>query len=170
MKLFLDSTYLFPLIELEITEGWTKSRLLKLISKPDYEGYYSDLSIFEIFTKSAKLILNQQIDIEIEDVARGIQTIRYMPTTRSIQWTNYLFEAPIYLELKKHHSDSIDCMIFYLAVMNCDSLATFDETMINHWKNETAIQHWVKTINPNFSIWFKDLLKPVVPFRNLIEQ
>jgi hypothetical protein len=167
MKVFLDSTYLFPLLEIEITEGWTKSQLLELISKSDYQGMYCDLSIFEIFTKIVKLIDKQQINIEIDDVVRGIQTIRYMPNTRPFPWIDYLYEAPIFLKLKKYHSDSIDCMIFYLAVLNSDSLATFDTTMIDHWKNIDEIQKWVKSMNPGFSIWFNSLNKPKVLFQEL---
>jgi hypothetical protein len=169
MKLFLDSTYLFPLLEIEITEGWTKTQLLELISKSDYQGLYCDLSIFEIFAKISKLINNHQINIEMDDVVHGIQTIRYMPKTRPIKWYDYLFEAPMFLELKKHHSDSIDCMIFYLAVLNSETLATFDRTMIDHWKNVEKIQQWVKTVNSGFSIGFDSLKDAKVLFLELNE-
>ncbi|TFG17282.1 MAG: hypothetical protein EU530_10855 [Promethearchaeota archaeon] len=169
MKIFLDSTYLFPLIEIEITEGWTKSQLLDLISKPDYQGLYCDLSIFEIFTKVSKLINKHQIKLEIDDVVCGIHTIRYMPKTRPLKWYNYLFEAPMFLELKNHHSDSIDCMIFYLAVLNSDTLVTFNRRMIKHWKNVDKIRKWVKVMNPGFSIGFDSLKDAKVLFLELIE-
>ena len=157
MKLFLDSTYLIPALNIDILEGWSKQDLKNIIQSDSYELYYCDLSLFEIYTKCMKLILQQKLDVEIEAVQKGIQGILNSTKLFKINWWEHLFESDNLLILKKIHNDSIDCMLLYMAIVNCDIFATFDDILIKKLKENQFIQNFVQEINPNFRIWLKNL-------------
>ena len=159
MKVLLDSTYLFPLIDIEINELWTKSYLSQLLENENYDLYYGDLSLFEIFTKSMRLILQKKISLSMDQIQKGINTLVNSTKFQIITWWEHLSESEIILELRRIHSDSIDCELFYLAVVNCDIFATFDETMIKKIKSNSIILDWIDSVNPNFRIWKNDLQK-----------
>ena len=159
MKILLDTSYLFPLIDIEINEGWTKSHLLRLLKNESYNLYYSDLSLFEIFTKSMRLILQNKINLSMDQIQNGISSLINSSKFQKINWWEHLFESEIILELRKIHSDSIDCELFYLAVVNCDIFATFDKTMVKKIKTNSIILDWINNVNPNFRIWKKNLQK-----------
>ena len=153
MKLLLDSSYLFPIVDVDIVEGWMKKDLLNLITSRTFELYYCDLSLFELYTKTLKLIINQKIKVQIDTLQRGMQSLINSDDLTKIHWWDYIFETEILQEMKRIHNDSIDCEIFYLAVSLCDSLATFDETLIERMKNCALISNWIKKNNPQFSYW-----------------
>ena len=155
----LDSTYLFPLIDIEINEGWTKTHLSQLLENENYDLYYGDLSLFEIFTKSMRLILQKKLSLSMDEIQRGINVLVNSTKFQKINWWEHLFESEIILELRRIHSDSIDCELFYLAVVNCDIFATFDEKMMKKIKANSTILDWIYDVNPNFQIWKKDLQK-----------
>lgn len=157
MKLLLDSTYLVPALNVDITEGWSKEDLKNLIKSGKYKLYYCDLSLFEIYTKCMKLILQQKLSITIEEVQNGIQSILNSERLLKINWWEHIFESEILLKLKETHNDSIDCMLLYLAIINCDIFATFDETLINRIKKNKDIEKFVQEVNPQLRIWLKDL-------------
>ena len=166
MKILLDSTYLFPLIDIDINEGWTKSHLSQLLENENYDLYYGDLSLFEIFTKSMRLILQKKLSFSMDEIQKGINSLVNSKKFKKINWWEHLFESEIILELRRIHSDSIDCELFYLAVVNCDIFATFDETMIKKIKDNSIILDWIKGVNPNFQIWKRNLQK--IPEKILI--
>jgi hypothetical protein len=141
----------------EITEGWSKSDLLHLIQSERYELFYCDLSLFEIYAKCMKLILQEKIIVNIETIQNGIDTIIQSSKLQRVDWYQYVNESEMILELKKKHNDSIDCMLFYLSVVLCDSFATFDSTFIKTIKKSQKLMNWIKLINPHFSIWMDDL-------------
>ncbi len=159
MKVLLDSTYLFPLINVEINELWTKSNLSQLLENENYDLYYGDLSLFEIFTKSMRLILQKKLSLSMDEIQKGINSLVNSTKFQKINWWEHLFESEIILELRRIHSDSIDCELFYLAVVNCDIFATFDEIMMKKIKANSTILDWIYEVNPNFQIWKKDLQK-----------
>ena len=164
MKLFLDSTYLIPALNINILEGWSKQDLKNLIQSEKYELYYCDLSLFEIYTKCMKLIIQQKLEVEIEAVQNGIQGILNSPKLFKINWWEHIFESEILLELKKIHNDSIDCMLFYLGIINCEIFATFDDTLIDKAKESEFIRKFIQEINPKFKIWFNNLSKDYIRF------
>ncbi len=164
MKLFLDSTYLIPALNVDILEGWSKQDLKNLIQSEKYELHYCDLSLFEIYTKCMKLIIQQKLDVEIEAVQNGIQGILNSPKLFKINWWEHIFESEILLEFKKIHNDSIDCMLFYLAIINCEIFATFDDTLIDKTKESEFIRKFIQEINPKFKIWFNNLSKDYIRF------
>ena len=159
MKVLLDSTYLFPSIDLEINDLWTKSHLSQLLKNENYDFYYCDLSLFELFTKSMRLILQKKISLSMDQIQKGINSLINSTKFQLINWWEHLSESEIILELRRIHSDSIDCELFYLAVVNCDIFATFDETMMKKIKVNSVILDWIKDVNPNFRIWKRDLHK-----------
>jgi len=157
LKILLDSTYLIPALNIDITEGWSKQDLLNLIKSDNYDLYYCDLSLFEIYTKCMKLILQKKLSVRIETIQIGVESILYSPKLRRLDWYEHLSESEIILKLKELHNDSIDCMLFSISVVVCDSFATFDSTFINEIKKSQSILKWIKDINMDFSIWMSDL-------------
>lgn len=159
MKLLLDSTYLIPALNIDIAEGWSKADLKNLILSEKYELYYCDLSLFEIYTKCMKLILQKKLDVQIEAIQNGVQNIINSPKILKINWWEHIFESEILLELKKVHNDSIDCMLLYLAIINCDIFATFDKTFIKKIKDSDNITKFVQEVNPEFRVILNNLSK-----------
>ena len=157
MRLFLDSTYLIPAFNVEITEGWAKKDLKNLIQSETYELYYCDLSLFEIYTKCMKLLTQNKLNIKIEEIQNGLQSILNSTRLLRINWWEHLFESDILLQLKKIHNDSIDCILLYLAIVNCDILATFDEFLIKKVEKEEDLRNFIKEVNPQFSYWLNNL-------------
>jgi len=157
LKLFLDSTYLIPALDIDISEGWSKADLKNLIKNDKYDLYYCDLSLFEIYTKCMKLILQDKLRVEIETVQNGIQSILNSSRLFKINWWENIFESNLILKFKEIHNDSIDCIILYLAIVNCDILATFDDYFIKKVKQSDDIKKIIEEINPEFRILFNDL-------------
>ncbi len=71
-----------------------------------------------------KLILQQKLSITIEEVQNGIQSILNSERLLKINWWEHIFESEILLKLKETHNDSIDYMLLYLAIINCDIFST----------------------------------------------
>lgn len=157
MKLFLDSTYLIPAFNVDITEGWSKKDLKNLVQSEIYELYYCDLSLFEIYTKCMKLLIQNKLNIKIEEIQNGLQSIINSPRLIRINWWEHIFETDILLSFKKIHNDSIDCMLVYLAIVNCDIFATFDDTLIKKVKKEEILKNFIKEVNPQFKYWLNNL-------------
>ena len=157
MKLFLDSTYLIPALNVDITEGWSKKDLKNLIQSEIYELYYCDLSLFEIYTKCMKLLIQNKLNIKIEEIQKGLQSIINSSRLLRLNWWEHIFESDIILSLKKIHSDSIDCMLIYLAIVNCDIFATFDEALIKKVKKDEILKDFIKGVNPQFKYWLNNL-------------
>lgn len=157
MKLFLDSTYLIPALNVDITEGWSKEDLKNLIQSEIYELYYCDLSLFEIYTKCMKLLIQNKLNIKIEEIQKGLQSIINSSRLLRINWWEHVFESDILLSLKKIHNDSIDCMLIYLAIVNCDTFATFDDTLIKKVKKDEILKDFIKDVNPQFKYWLNNL-------------
>lgn len=157
MRLLLDSTYLFPLLDLEITEGWGKKDLFNLLRLENYEVFYVDLSLFEVYTKCLKLILQHTVSLDINIIQNGFNSVIYSKTLQRINWWEHSHEPEVILKLKNLHNDSIDCMVFYISVIFCDCLATFDSILIKEVKESEYISNWIEEVNPNFMIWMNDL-------------
>ncbi|MBD3196839.1 MAG: hypothetical protein GF317_17410 [Candidatus Lokiarchaeota archaeon] len=160
----IDSTYLLPAFNVEITEGWSKNDLLSLLTNSEIEIYYCDLSLFEIYTKCMNLVLQKKISIDINRIENGLNSILHSKDLLKIDWWNHISESEIILQLKSLHNDSIDCLLYYLSVIFCDSFATFDSTFINKVQKSTEIIKWVKKVNENFSIWFGNLSEDRIKF------
>ena len=157
MKLLLDSTYLIPAFNVDITEGWSKKDLKNLIQSEIYELYYCDLSLFEIYTKCMKLLIQNKLNIKIEEIQNGLQSIINSSRLIRINWWEHIFETDILLSFRKIHNDSIDCILVYLAIVNCDIFATFDDTLIKKLKKEEILKDFIKEVNPQFKYWLNNL-------------
>ena len=157
MNVLVDTTYLFPLIEIDITEGWTKEHLHKLTQNYECQLFYGDLSIFELYTKAMKLKIQQNINLSANSIQNGIQSLLNSPRFQKINWYTHLYESEFFLELKMMHKDSIDCILLYLALINCDIFATFDQTLVAKIKKNDTIKKYIAEFNPNFRLWEGDL-------------
>ncbi|MFO8017796.1 MAG: hypothetical protein R6U96_04120 [Promethearchaeia archaeon] len=161
----MDSSYLLPALNIEITEGWTKKNLLTLIRLENYELFYCDLSLFEINTKCMKLILQHKLDVSIHKIQRGVNSILQSPYLKRVNWWENVHESEILLKLKEIHNDSIDCHLFYISVVLCDVFATFDASFIQKIKANKEMLEWVEEVNPEFRVWMNDLKSEKIPLK-----
>ena len=159
-RVFIDSTYIFPALNVDIIEGWNKKDLNKLISKVksgEILLYYCDLSLFELYTKCMRLINQHVLNVSISSIQEGLDGIINCPDLQKIDWYNHNYDSNFVLNLKAIHNDSIDCQIFYLAVLLGQCFATFDSTFIRRIKETPRILDYIRDINPNFMIWSGNL-------------
>ena len=113
-----------------------------------------------------KLIIQEKLEIEIGSIQKGIHSILNSPNLHKLNWWEHLLESDVLLKLKEIHSDSIDCVLFYLAVVNCDIFATYDEALIDKMIENEFIQGFIKNTNPSFKIWLRNLSNDPFMFMN----
>ena len=165
MKMLLDSSYLLPFIQIQV-ERLSPRFILDLLNDPtksDWEFYYCDISLFELAAKGMKLLstsLNSNNSkLTLEDIQHGLDVIRWNPHFHQILWFDHPFILGLISELRKIHSDFIDCTIFAAAICNTDAIATFDETFYNKIRKNAILCQKIKKINENFQFYFYDFSK-----------
>lgn len=144
MKLLVDSSFFFPLIGVAIAHC-PKDAIIELLNK--VEVIHSDLLLFELSAKGCKLV-TQEI-ISIEDLTRGITAIKYHPRIRSIP-IHYSEIQSLACDLRKHHSDFIDCLLVATAVYHADGMISLDKSL-----QKKAQKEWKPTlekVNPKFKV------------------
>ena len=157
IRVLLDSTYLLPALGIEIVEGWTKKNLLFLLQNEALSLYYVDLSLFEIYTKILKLIIQKKITADVHEIQKAFDSIVVSNNLKRIKWYNHLVDPEFLLKMKELHEDSIDCMLFYISLLTCDCFATYDLSLINNIRSSDEMIEWVKDLNPEFTVWLGNL-------------
>jgi PIN domain nuclease of toxin-antitoxin system len=155
MKLLLDSSYLLPLLHVNI-EGISNKFLLDLSHRLDLELYYSSISEFELISKGMKIILSENT-ITISDIQRGIDLLQSNEKLISLPCTEHPLLLELSLDLRKIHNDTIDCIVFATAICYTECIASYDESFYNKIINNKEICEKIKIINPNFQFWFRYL-------------
>ena len=125
MKILLDTSYFLPLIGFTISNV-EKDFLLHLIDhKKNFEIYYSTISIFELQAKGGKEI--EKGNVDMQQIIRGIQSLNNEKALIEIPFTNSTLITQLSVELRKQHSDFIDCLILSTALLNTDMLVSEDK-------------------------------------------
>jgi PIN domain nuclease of toxin-antitoxin system len=150
MKIFLDSSFFFPFISVEV-KNCPKEAIQDLINQDDFQIYRSEISIFELSAKGTKFVVGGLLDID--DVIDGLNTIQQISQIKIIPI--YLSEIQILAtKLRQSNPDFIDCLIVASAALFSDIFITIDETIKTnfneYWNN------YLREKNPEFQILMWD--------------
>jgi predicted nucleic acid-binding protein len=150
-KILLDTTYFLPFAGISV-RGIERDAV-KRASAIGHELFVSEMSLFELAAKGAKLVGDGSADPE--RVAQAVQSISTDEKLRKVR----LYDEgvlPLAIALRPHNSDFIDCVILASAVSTCEILVTEDELLLR--SNE--IIKLVRKTNPRFLIYdFQHLLR-----------
>ncbi|HUT80849.1 MAG TPA: PIN domain-containing protein [Candidatus Bathyarchaeia archaeon] len=131
----MDSSFFFPLIGVEV-EQCPKRAIMKLIAKE--EVVRSELVIFELSAKGSKLINAGKLSLK--ELTQGITAIQYHSKIEVIP-IHYSEIQTLACELRKKHSDYIDCLMVATAVHYADGMITLDKEL-----KRKAQEEWKETI------------------------
>ncbi len=154
MKIFLDSSFFFPLISISVKE-FNKQLISDLLKDKRFTICRSELVTFELSVKGTKYV-NEDL-LKIEDVIDGLNTLVYDSIIQVIMF--YHSEIQVLTAfLRKNHSDFIDCLTLASAIYNSDAFITLDRSLE---KNSTSIWNEKLTeINEEFQVFlWKDFKK-----------
>ncbi len=165
MKILLDTSYLLPLIKVEV-DDWSSKKLLELLYNQEDKFFFTDISIFEIVAKGMKIALNHE-NLIPEDIQNGIDSLQNNKDIIRIESFHHPYIYELSFKCRKIHSDFIDCMIFSSAVCHVDCLATYDHTFIEKITQSKEIVDFIETINPEFKIIFDEMKLGPQTFKEL---
>jgi predicted nucleic acid-binding protein len=154
MKVFLDSSFFFPFIRVDV-RNISKNEIGTLLRNANYEILCSDLVFFELSAKGSKII-NQGL-LDLEDLLDGISFIHnYSKITKiPMYYPEILILAQ---EFRKTHQDYIDCLILASAIKTSNIFVTMDSEL-----QEKIQKKWFQVItneNPTFLVkTFSDIAK-----------
>ncbi len=153
MKIFLDSTYFFPLIG--VTETSIDQQFLpKLVKNNQFQVLYSSITLFEISAKGAKLI--QSGEITEPDVVNGLNSLQYWREVFAVDpWSGEIQRLSFFF--RRSHPDFIDCLILASAILESEKFVCEDEKI-----HELVEITWKKIIldcNANFEIYNSSEIK-----------
>lgn len=142
MRVLLDTTYLLPLAGISV-EGVEKNAL-RLIRERGHELFISEVSLFEMLAKGAKLAADRHVD---EDrISLAIRSIlQDQRISRITPYQDGVIKSAVWL--RRYHSDFIDCLILASALEVCDILVTEDERLS---RNE-GVTDIISQTKPNFT-------------------
>ena len=146
MKVFLDSSFFFPFIRVDLKKV-SKKEIGNLLRNKNYEIFCSDLVFFELSAKASKYI-NQGI-LNMEDLLDGVSFINnYSKISKiPIHFPEILILAQ---EFRKIHQDYIDCIILASAVKSSDVFITMDGILRE--KIQTKWDQIMLKENPTFHV------------------
>lgn len=154
MKIFLDSSFFFPFIRVDV-KNISKMEIGNLLRKKNYDILCSELVYFELSALASKYIT--QGILEMEDLLDGISFIRNFHKINKIpmHYSEILILAQAF---RKSHRDYIDCLKLASAVKSGDLFITMDSELRQKIRKE-----WKQTIskeNPNFIVnTFSELIQ-----------
>ena len=146
MRLLLDTTYVLPAIGVSVRK--IPSDGLVRLMQEGHQVSISDISVFELSAKGAKLIATGKL--AAERVARGIRAIIYNETVEVIP----IYDSTILLtafKLRNLLTDFIDCLILSSAVNRCSALVTEDDDL-KRLKGRRECDELLTAMNPGFKI------------------
>ena len=146
MKVFLDSSFFFPFIRVNIKKVSSKD-IGNLLRNKSHEIFCSELVYFELSAKASKFI--DQGILDMEDLLDGISFINNNIRINKIpmQYPEILILAQ---KFRKTHRDYIDCVILASAIKSSDVFITMDAEL-----RVKIRKIWKKLIlkeNPNFAV------------------
>ncbi len=146
MRLLLDTTYILPAIGVSVRK--IPSDALVRLMREGHQVSISDISLFELSAKGAKLVATRKL--APERVARGIRAIIYNETVEIVP----IYESTILLTAFRFRNiltDFIDCLILSSAVNRCSALVTEDDDL-KHLKGRRECDELLMGMNPGFKI------------------
>lgn len=111
-RILLDTTYLFPFAGINVRG--IERNAVERASARGHQLSVSEMSLFELAAKGAKLVEDGSADAE--RIAQAVQSIVSDETLRKVR----PYEdgvLPFAIALRRHNSDFVDCVILASAVM-----------------------------------------------------
>jgi PIN domain nuclease of toxin-antitoxin system len=138
MRVFLDSTYFFPLIGLAV-KSVERDVVAFLLSLEDVELLCSTITLFELSAKGARLV--QSGVLSESDVVEGVLALQHSRETAVRHpWTGEVQRLAMYF--RKGHPDYVDCLILASAVVHAERFISEDMTI-----QELVQRSWMKAIS-----------------------
>jgi len=151
----LDTSYLFPYVGLDLEENgaskWNLADLSKLV-KSSNELLYCDLSLFEIYAKSLKLVMTGKLGLELDEIQARLVALAKSPRFQKVDYLPQLLEHEILEEMRRLHSDTLDVIFLYIAASVADCFVTMDNTLNHRLGMAQFFQNWITGRNPRFTI------------------
>ncbi len=144
MKLLLDSSFFMPFLAVDIVQ-FPRKAILELMENEVI--IRSELVIFEVSAKGSKLVNKKKISTE--ELTQGITAIQYLEKIEIIP-IHYAEIQALASELRKSHSDHIDCLMVATAVYYAEGMLTLDKELKKKVHDE-----WndiIESINEKFNI------------------
>jgi len=122
MRVFLDSSFFFPFIRVNV-KNISKQKIGNILHNKNYTIFCSELVYLELSAKASKYII--QGVLEMEDLLDGVSFIRndQKITKIPMHYPEILILAQ---EFRKSHQDYIDCIILASAIKSSDVFITMD--------------------------------------------
>jgi len=155
MILFLDTSYLFPYVGIDLyDDGKKKWNLvdLKKLMKLDCEILYCDLSLFEIYAKLLKLTIKGILNLNLDEIHSNLVLLSKSSRLTKVEFLPQILEQNILKKLRKIHPDTLDVIIFYLSVGFADYFLTMDDTLKNAISSSKICMEWINNQNSQFQI------------------
>jgi PIN domain nuclease of toxin-antitoxin system len=142
-RVLLDTTYLLPVAGIHLQR--VQKDTLKKAKSAGHQLFISEISLFELAAKGAKLAKNRLADRE-----RLAQALQSLVLDESLGKVKVYDEEALSLaiDLRQHHSDFVDCLILASAISTCEVLLTEDELLTGN----DELMAFVKKMKPTFSI------------------
>ena len=123
-KVLIDTTYLLPAAGIGV-EG-VPADATRRVKDAGFGALASQISLFEVLAKGAKLVSEGKAD-----PARVSLAIKSILSDGSIGKVEAYTEdiMTMAIELRRYHSDFVDCLILASAANECDTLVTEDADM-----------------------------------------
>ncbi|HUV34978.1 MAG TPA: hypothetical protein VMW22_08585 [Candidatus Desulfaltia sp.] len=144
MNLLLDSTYLFPLMGLDV-RGVPRASILDLLSI-GHRVSVSDISFFELSAKGARLVSRGAL--EPHRVTAAIQSINMRPDVTKVPFILTHVQRTAF-GLRAQITDYIDCIIMASSVHEADALVTEDGRLHDLYEDNRQM---FTEINPGFEV------------------
>jgi PIN domain nuclease of toxin-antitoxin system len=120
----VDTTYLLPAAGIAV--GGTPQDAIGRIRDAGHETFASEISLFELLAKGAKLVSEGKADPG--RVSLALKSIISDDSIKKVKvYTDETMS--IAMELRGHHSDFVDCLILASAASECDVLVTEDASI-----------------------------------------
>lgn len=142
-EILLDTTYLLPLAG--ITLRGIEKDAIERASAMGHQLSISEMSLFELAAKGAKLVVDGSADAE--RLEQAVQSAVRDETLRKVR-SYEKGVIPLAVDLRRHNTDFIDCVILASAVLTCEMLVTEDELLLR----SREIIKLARGANPDFSI------------------
>lgn len=142
-RVLLDTTYLLPVAGIEIRG--VRRDTIKRAKSLGYQLFISEISLFELTAKGAKLAKDK-----VADRQRLVQAVQSLISDESFGKVKVYEEELLSLavDLRQHHSDFVDCLVLASALSACEILVTEDEFLTGN--NE--LMKLARKIRPKFIV------------------
>ncbi|MDG6914710.1 MAG: PIN domain-containing protein [Nitrososphaerota archaeon] len=139
----LDTAYLLPVAGIKVKA--IQSDTMKQARLLGHQLFVSEISFFELAAKGARLAKDGLVDR-----GRLEEAVLSLLSDASLKKVGVYEEGPLSLaiDLRRHHSDFVDCLILASAMSACEILVTEDDVLASN----DGLAEYVERTRPGFLI------------------